>query len=256
MGHYLVVEEPFVRDEAIDLEALEDRFIDTSIQAVVVIPPFSDDSDLMSALMDAGMAFVRVSSDLSTEHRGGGGVGIDDRSAAREMTRYLLGLGHSRIAVIEGPQTHLASRLRLDGYQDAMREAGLIADPALTVSGDFTYRSGLDGATTLLSSPNRPTAIFALNDDMAAGAITSAYRAQLNVPEDLSIVGFDDTANAASLYPPLTTVRQPIRDMAGEAIAALDLTVGNRGTPMNTSYTDYSLIERGSAAPPRLHRSG
>ena len=248
MGHHLVVEEPFMHEEMIDLDWLEARFLDTSIQAVIVIPPLSDDPKLIGALTDAGIDFVRVSSDLDEAPRS---VGIDDRAAARDMTRHLVGLGHERIGVLGGPASHLASRLRMEGLTDALAEAGLPLDPSLLAEGDFTYRSGLDGAAALLASDDPPTAIFAFNDDMASGAIASAYRAQLDVPRDLSVVGFDDTANAATLYPPLTTVRQPIRAMARTAIDALVRTVNEPTAHREPVVMDYELVERASVAPPR-----
>ena len=171
MGHYLVIEEPFMREEAIDLDSLEDRFIDTSIQAVLVIPPLSDDPDVIAKLTEAGIDFVRVSSDFDPAPST---VGIDDRLAAAEMTRYLLGLGHDRIGVIGGPRSHIASQLRFEGFCDAMLEAKRPVDTGLVVNGDFTYRSGLGGAADLFARPDPPTAVFAFNDDMASGAIFSA----------------------------------------------------------------------------------
>ena len=249
MGHHLVVEEPFMREEAIDPTFLEDRLTDSSLQAVLVIPPLSDDPELIHRLTEAGVDFVRVSAspDPSPQHPT---VGIDDRSAAADMTRYLMGLGHERIAVIGGPSSHLASQLRFEGFCDAMLDAGREVRSDLIIEGDFTYRSGLDIAEQLFAATELPTAVFAFNDDMAAGAITGAYRARLDVPGDVSIVGFDDTANAASLYPPLTTVRQPIRQLAEQAIELLvGQFEGTAGTPA-AALLDYEIIERASAAPP------
>ena len=249
MGHYLVVEEPFMREEAIDLDQLEDRFIDTSIQAVLVIPPLSDDPDLIEKLTGAGMDFVRVSASPEPDPAHPT-LGIDDRAAAADMTRHLVGLGHERIGVIGGPPSHIASQLRFEGFCDAMMAAGLDVDAGLIAEGDFTYRTGMEGAARLLSRKAPPTAIFAFNDDMASGAITSAYRAQLEVPRDVSIVGFDDTVNAASLYPPLTTVRQPIREMAGRAIEMLMRSVEAPGEVPEPLFLDYEIVERASSGPP------
>ena len=251
MGHHLVVEEPFMHEEMVDLDWLEARFLDTSIQAVIVIPPLSDDPKLIRTLNDAGIDFVRISSDLEGQRQS---VGIDDRAAARDMTGHLLSLGHQRIGVIGGPASHLASHLRMDGVASALTEAGIPLDRSLIEHGDFTYRSGLDAAETLLARDDPPTAIFAFNDDMASGAIASAYRAQLDVPGDVSVVGFDDTANAAMLYPPLTTVRQPIREMAQAAIETLVRVVAEPGTSETATVMDYEVIERASVGPPRSKR--
>ena len=251
MGHHLVVEEPFMHEEMVDLDWLEARFLDTSIQAVLVIPPLSDDPKLIAALESAGIDFVQISSDLAAKRQS---VGIDDRAAARDVMRHLMGLGHERIGIIGGPESHLASRLRREGVMDALTEAGLALQENLVAEGDFTYRSGLDGAQALLAQDDPPTAIFAFNDDMASGAIASAYRAQLDVPRDLSVVGFDDTANAATLYPPLTTIRQPIREMAQAAIETLVRVVSDPDMDEPATVMDYELIERASVAPPRTRR--
>ena len=248
MGHYLVVEEPLTHDEMIDLDRIEARFLDTSIQAVIVIPPLSDDPKLIATLEDAGIEFVRVSSNLEGIRQS---VGIDDRAAARDVIDYLRIQGHERIGVIGGPASHLASRLRMEGVRDAFAVAGTPLDDTLVTEGDFTYGSGFDGAAALLALDDPPTAIFAFNDDMAAGAIASAYRAQRDVPGDVSIVGFDDTANAASSYPPLTTMRQPIREIAQRAIETLVQVLDEPGSAEAPSVLDYALTERASVAPPR-----
>ena len=248
LGHYLVVEEPFMNKEAIDLPSLEARFLEMGIQAALVLPPLSDDEDLIGTLDDAGIDFIRISSAGDADHAT---VGIDDEAAAAAMTRYLIGLGHRRIAVTGGPQAHITDALRMRGFQRAMAEAGVTWDHSLRVAGDFTYRSGLDAATKLFAMSDPPTAIFAFNDDMASGAITGAYRTGLQVPEDVTVVGFDDTMNAASLFPPLTTVRQPIRGMARFAVEALARSIEGPATPPRMSYMDYEVVVRSSSGPPR-----
>ena len=130
-------------------------------------------------------------------------------------------MGHARIAFIRGHPNQTASALRYEGFQAAMTAAGLAVDPALVQQGYFTYRSGLEATEKLLARKNPPTAIFASNDDMAAAAISVAHRRGLDVPRDLSVVGFDDTPTATTVWPELTTVRQPIAAMAGSAIELL-----------------------------------
>jgi LacI family transcriptional regulator len=127
----------------------------------------------------------------------------------------------------------------------------------LVEPGQFTFRSGLDAAEKLLDRKDRPTAIFASNDDMAAGVVSVAHRQGLQVPGDLSVVGFDDTSLATSVWPELTTVRQPVSAMAG---SALDLLLGalrarRRGDPIASSerVLDHELVIRESAAPPNSH---
>ncbi len=138
-----------------------------------------------------------------------GAVLIDDFQAAYDMTRHIIGLGHERIGFIIGNPEQVAADRRLKGYVEAMRDAGLPIDDRLIVQGRFTYRSGMDGAEKLLSVDPRPTAIFASNDDMAAATVAVAHRRHLDVPNDITVCGFDDTDMASSIWPELTTIRQP-----------------------------------------------
>ncbi|MEL6726872.1 MAG: LacI family DNA-binding transcriptional regulator [Pseudomonadota bacterium] len=252
LGHYLIVEEPLVDDNMVDLDQIEKRFLDTSIQALIVVPPLSDDPKLIDTLERTGISFVCVSPKLDAYT--GPSVRMDDVAAASEMTGYLLNLGHSQIGLIKGPPDHMSSELRLAGYRTAFREREKTVDEDLIVSGDFTYVSGMQSATRLLSRPKPPTAIFACNDDMAAGAIAAAHQAGLRVPQDVSIVGFDDTANASALWPPLTTVRQPIRDMASSAIEILARRVAQSKAKTTLSAEnltlDHELVIRQSATAP------
>lgn len=252
-GHYLIVEEPLVDDNMVDLEQIEKRFLDTSIQALIVVPPLSDDPKLIDTLERTGISFVCVSPKWDAYT--GPSVRMDDIAAAGEMTDYLLKLGHEKIALIKGPPDHMSSKLRLAGFENAFREHAKTVDEDLIVSGDFTYVSGMQAASKLLARSTPPTAIFACNDDMAAGAIAAAHQAGLRVPQDVSVVGFDDTANASALWPPLTTVRQPIRDMASTAIEIL-----GRRVSQNRPNTDenaenlklqHKLVIRESAAAPK-----
>jgi len=253
LGHYLIVEEPLVDDNMVDLDQIEKRFRDTSIQALIVVPPLSDDPKLIDTLERTGISFVCISPKLDAYT--GPSIRMDDRAAARDMTKYLLDLGHSTIGLIKGPPDHRSSELRLAGYADALGSVDRVVDTELVVSGDFTYVSGMESAKKLLARDEPPTAIFATNDDMAAGAIAAAHQSGLRVPQDVSVVGFDDTANASAMWPPLTTVHQPIRDMAKSAIELLAKNGGKRavtGTSDSQNLTlDYELAIRESAAPPK-----
>jgi len=180
-------------------------------------------------------------------------VTIDDHAAAYAMTQRLLSMGHRRIGFIRGDANQTASSKRFEGYADALQSAGLSADPALVAQGDFSYRSGLAAAERLLKSPSRPTAIFASNDDMAAGAMSMAHRLGLAAPADLSICGFDDTAIATTVWPELTTVRQPIAEMAEVAVELLVLAVRRRRAkepvPPESRRLGFTLVERQSDGP-------
>jgi LacI family transcriptional regulator len=219
----------------------------THIDGVVITPPLSANAELIAALESRGLPFVRVAPD-GTGHSSPV-VEMDDEAAAREMTSYLLALGHRRIGFINGHPGHHSSRLRLQGFEAALREWGI--DPAEQPSeqGYNSFESGLAAARRLLASTGRPTAIFASNDDMAAGTIFAAHEFGIKVPDQLSVSGFDDTQLASTIYPPLTTVHQPSYDMAYAATALLIDLVRGRDVPRSTQL-GYNLVKRGSTAPP------
>jgi DNA-binding LacI/PurR family transcriptional regulator len=176
-------------------------------------------------------------------------VGASNWSGGLSATRHLLSLGHRRIATIAGPEPTLASRARLDGYRAAMDMAGAPVDPALVRQGDFRIEGGLQHARELLALPDRPTAIFAGNDGHALGVYQAAAEAGVHIPQDLSVVGFDDLYPAQWTIPPLTTVRQPVMEMAGAA-ATMAIALA-RGEDLPQSRVEFAtdLVVRGSTAP-------
>ncbi len=141
-------------------------------------------------------------------------VQADNWTGGVIATRHLLALGHKRIGIITGPEEMMCSKARLDGYTSALAEQGITADPELITEGDFTTSGGYAQAISLLEHPHRPTAIFAGSDLQAMGVYEAARQLGLRIPEDLSVVGFDDVQTASFLGPALTTVRQPLQDMA------------------------------------------
>lgn len=148
-------------------------------------------------------------------------VGSNDYAGVREATEYLIAQGHTRIAFIGGPTYLQTAAARLDGFRGAMRQAGLTVDPALVSSGEFRYDDGKKHACELLSMPNPPTAIFAAGDMQAAGVYAAAWERGLRIPDDLSVVGFDDLPTSRLLLPPLTTVHHAVREMAQFGAATL-----------------------------------
>ncbi|GEM45053.1 LacI family DNA-binding transcriptional regulator [Deinococcus cellulosilyticus] len=146
---------------------------------------------------------------------------VDNYAGARNLVRYLFDLGHRRIAHISGPDDHVDARERLRGYYDAHKDFGMDIDPKLVVQGDFQEASGSLAVATLLESRTLFTAIFAANDQMAYGARLALYRRGIRVPEEVSLVGFDDTRNSEYMMPPLTTVRQPMHELGLSAATAL-----------------------------------
>ncbi len=217
---------------------------------VVLMPPLSDSTRVTGLLKDMKMLFVGVASARQMEDVTA--VTIDDYQAAFAMTQRLIELGHRAIGFIKGHPNNHASQLRHEGFEAAMAESGLTVAPEYVAQGYFTYRSGFDAAERLLTLKGRPTAIFASNDDMAAGAVATAHRLGLDVPKDLTITGFDDTAMASSVWPELTTVRQPIADMSGLAVQLLleQIRARRAGRPFvaTRETRDFALIERQSSA--------
>ncbi len=181
-------------------------------------------------------------------------VGATNWSGGLAATRHLLALGHRRIGVIGGPESVLCSRARLDGYRAAMDEAGVPVDPGLIRHGNFHVREGISHGRALLSLPDPPTAIFAGNDLQALGVYQAARGARLHIPEDLSVVGFDDLPVARWVGPPLTTVRQPLVQMAmAGARLALRLARGEQPSQTRVELAT-ELVVRDSTARPRPGR--
>lgn len=218
-------------------------------EGVVLTPPNSDHPVVLDVLDEAGVAYARI----SPEGDVGRGVRIwmDERRAAEEVTDHLLDLGHTRLAHISGPAPYSASRLRREGFEAALARRGMVV-PELTAVGDFTFKSGVLAAERLIAQEIRPTAIFAANDDMALGVLHAASAAGLAVPRDLSVAGFDDTPVAMFSNPSLTTIRQPVAEMAAAAARRLvPLLRGRlRGESAVEQICDHSLIVRASTAKP------
>ena len=196
-----------------------DKLVGSGADGVILPPPLCDSEEALKAVAHAGVPAVVVATGRPAQAFSA--VSINDFEAARTMTQRLIGLGHGRIGFIMGHPNQTASEQRYKGFVAGMEEAGLNSGGGLVAQGYFTYRSGFEAAERLLKGARKPTAIFASNDDMAAATITVAHRMGLDVPRDLSIAGFDDTPLATTVWPALTTVRQPIADMAREALKLL-----------------------------------
>ncbi len=207
---------------------------------------------MLRVLDEARVPYVRIAPD--TESDRSPAVCIDDARAAQELTEHVVGLGHRRIGFIKGDPKHAAARLRLRGFRRAMSAHKLEVAEQLLEQGSFSYASGLDCARRLLHRRPRPTAIIASNDDMAAAVIAVAHEMGLHVPEEISVVGFDDAPIAQVVWPALTTVRQPIPLMAEAATDMLLSLLASRNggawpNPMPRRELDYELKVRQSAAP-------
>ena len=222
---------------------------ETKLAGAILTPPLSDDEELIRELSGLNIPFVRIAPAENVDQ--GQGVAIDDAAAAKEMTDYLIGLGHKRIGFIKGADNHGQAKQRWQGYVSALEAAGIPLDQDLICKGNFAFDSGLACAEKLLRLDKPPTAVFASNDDMAAGVLAAAYRRQVNVPKDLSVVGFDDTPLASTISPSLTTIYQPSRELASAAVGMLLEEVNSSSGEARRKLLDYRLVLRESTAPPR-----
>jgi LacI family transcriptional regulator len=213
--------------------------------AILVLP--QEPGEEFGALAGQGFPFVIV--DPGTEVAEGIPVVCAAHSSgAAQATEYLVALGHRRIAAIGGPEHRLATRERLRGYQAAMAAHGMLPDPGLVRYADFRVDGGREAADWLLCLPEPPTAIFAFNDSMAVGVIQAAAARRLRVPGDVSVVGFDDTDEAAITVPALTTVRQPLAELGRTAVSLLLRQIENRRLEPLRVELATRLVIRDSAA--------
>lgn len=217
---------------------------------VILTPPYSDDVELIEGLRKIGFPLVLISAGpLASRHAAS--VGIDDREAGYELGRFLVHEGHKSFAYIDGPADHVSAGLRLEGFLKAVADARLNADAVRVLKGNFTFRAGVDLSAQALGWQPRPSALVCANDDMAAGALFSAHRLGLNIPADVSITGFDDTPVSEIVWPPLTTVHQPLRQIGGKAVELLVASIQHKYDQSETVeaiYVPFQLIERSSTA--------
>jgi LacI family transcriptional regulator len=191
------------------------------VDGVILTPPLSDMKPVISTLEELKIPFVRIAPGKHTDPQRS--VCTNDRESCAAMTEQLAGLGHRRIAFIVGNPDHAAVMDRYRGYLDGLESCGLKLDRSLVAQGFNSYASGVQCGRKLLngSATKRPTAIFASNDEMAAGVLAVAHGRGLRVPEDISVVGFDDAPLASQVWPALSTIRQPIAEMAAQAAELL-----------------------------------
>ena len=217
-----------------------------ALDGVVLAPPASDNLRILNDLSAAGIRFGRIAPTHALD--AGPSNTVDDIAAAREIADHLIGLGHRRIAVIKGDPTHPSSTARMTGYAQAFQAAGLALDQI--EQGLFTRESGYDAAIRLFDRASRPTAILAQNDDMAVGALLAARERGLRTPEDISIVGFDDSEVSRITWPRITTVRQPVFEMAAAATGMVIGQLEGEEVPLRTDHAHQLLIRESSGPAP------
>ncbi len=252
LSHVQLVVEKCDADQ--DEDEVAQQMLDSGIDGIILPPPLCDSARIHAVIAKAEALAVAVASARPPE--GLSVVRIDDFAAAKAMTQHIIGLGHRRIGFIVGNPNQTASEQRLAGYQTALQAAGIAPDAALIAQGLFTYRSGLNAAEVLLDLTDRPTAIFASNDDMAAATVAVAHRRHLDVPTDVTVCGFDDTDFARSIWPELTTIHQPIADMSRAAVELLVTKIRARKAGKDDAFRqtmlDFTLVKRDSDGVPPL----
>jgi LacI family transcriptional regulator len=214
---------------------------------VVLTPSVSEDERLAKLLESANCPYVRIT--CAAVDKPARLVLTRDAHGAAAAARRLAELGHRRIAYISGPPLFRSAHERREGFIAGLAEYGLELAPELTVPGAYTYESGLARGRDLLARSDRPTAIFAGNDEMASGVYGAAHELGLRIPEDLSIVGFDDAPIATRMWPAMTSVRLPVREM-GRAAAEQLFAKPKEGAKIVSAEFTPALIERQSTAPP------
>lgn len=214
---------------------------------MILAPPFSDDAELIAMIRARQMPLACLAAGPAT--RGlAPGVGIDDEAAGYDLTRFLLAQGHRRFAFIDGLREHLSASLRYAGFRRALEGAGLDPDAARTARGNLTFLGGQEQLEGLLDG--RPTAVVCANDDMAAGALYRAHQLGLSVPRDLSVAGFDDAPFTQMIWPPLTTISQPVFAMAQRAVDIVLHVISDPHARADYELVPHRIVKRDSVAAP------
>ncbi|RCV54101.1 LacI family DNA-binding transcriptional regulator [Marinitenerispora sediminis] len=231
-----------------------DGWVDSVLarQSVAVVLVFSDLAAAQRARLAARGIPLVIVDPTGTPPDDTPSIGSANWSGGLAATRHLAELGHTRVAMISGPPDVLCSRARIDGYRAALETAGLRVDPALLRTGDFHVEAGVEAGRRLLALADPPTAVFAGNDLQALGVYEAAREAGVRIPDDLSVVGYDDLPLARWVGPPLTTVRQPLTEMAEEATRlALSLSRGERPANLRLDLATSLVVRQSTAAPGR-----
>jgi len=233
---------------------LENLAANSHIAGLVLTPPFSESPELVKNLFAKNIQFVRILSGSREPDELAPCVFVDDFQAAYDVTKYLVELGHRNIAFFGGDATHQSSLARLNGYKAALEDSDISLDGQMILAGNYTFESGAERTNMLLKRHPRPTAIFACNDEIAAGALFTAQVKQVSVPQELSIVGFEDSPFSRQTWPRLTTAHQPNALIAGSAAQLLISSVraakqGDESVGIPNKGFQPKLISRDSSGP-------
>ncbi len=257
IGYHLLLEgvgdfEGESPDAPIDYDEIAELVDRSRVDGVILPPPICFDNRVLEIIRQKSVPCVRIAGsparDISLR------VSIDNIAGAHDIADHLISMGHRNLAIVRGPENFVASALRFEGFAAALRGHGLDLPACNITRGEFDGQSGYVCARELLQLPDRPTAIFASNDEMAAGVLSAAQELKISVPDQLSVAGFDDAPIARSVFPRLTTVRQPLRAMGEKSVELLEDYIRHLDT--NTADTirpsvvlDYELKVRQSTGP-------
>lgn len=227
-GGLQLITQAVVQDASDRTERILHTVRDSRSSGAILTPPFCDDAALIDELHRRRCAVVSISPGAETRALAPS-VGIDDEAAGADIAEHLLALGHRQLGFIQGLEGHLAAERRQRGVERALVRHGIGPAALAAARGDFTFRSGKELLPRLMEAA--PTAVICANDDMAAGALFAAHQHGIDVPGALSITGFDDTPVSAIVWPPLTTVHQPLQRMSAHAVALMDTLLRAPGKP-------------------------
>jgi LacI family transcriptional regulator len=221
----------------------------SQVGGLVLTPPISEMPEILSALNKRKIPFVRILSGSQAPDKKSPCIFVDDRTAAYKITQYLIDLGHKSIAFLGGEETHKSNSERLEGYKSALKANKITLDKKLILPGEFSFESGVKRTRLLLASNLKPTAVFACNDEIAAGTLFAARIQGVDVPHQLSIVGFEDSPFSRQAWPNLTTAQQPNSVIAERATALLIDTIRKNGKDVESEGFYPQLIVRDSTCP-------
>jgi LacI family transcriptional regulator len=244
-GYHLVIENLEAQSDSV-AEQMEAILLNARVDGFILTPPITDNAVVMDILESRNIPYVRIAPASFPERAAA--LLIDDAAAASEIARHFWDLGHRRFGLVNGPARHGAAGTRRAGFLAELSALGN-AQPVVESFGGFAFDGGISAGRELLSLPEPPTAIFAMNDDSAAGVISAATQMGLNVPRDVAVAGFDDSWIAQSVWPNLTTVYQPIAEMAQAAAEMLIARNGAENAAVTTELP-YRVVLRGSTASP------
>ncbi|MDQ2904931.1 MAG: LacI family DNA-binding transcriptional regulator [Ktedonobacteraceae bacterium] len=246
-GHRLVI---FSTNQDENIERLWlRRLLDQSTDGVLLLLPY-EQVGLAKALIAQNIPFVAIG-DRNEPTTNFPTIGSTIWLGGYTATEYLISLGHRRIGIITGPLHLVTSRARLAGYREALERAGIPIDPALICEGNYLLGDGVKQTYSLLKQADPPTAIFAGNDAQAAGVYQVLYKHNIRVPDQMSVIGFDDVMYTAQMSPPLTTIHQPLAEMGKMAANMLLRLIAGEQLEVNHVELSTSLVVRESCAPPR-----